>query len=130
VPNAGIPLLYLVSGKALEPQKGQRPYQAIFDSIRSGSGPVAITSIEGAGFLDYQDFPFTHPIFSFLLPGLKDVEKNENPIAGTANIIGNYASFLLERAGQEKEQETIIPPRQAINGSFHFESKGLPAFHL
>jgi len=125
----GLPVLYLVSGKALDP-KGQKPYQAVFDSMRSGLGRVAIAAIQGAGPLDYQDFPFTHPLYSFLLPGQKGAEKSKDPIGDTASVIGNFASFLLEQAEDVEEIGVNIPPRQTISGSLYVESKGLPGFRL
>jgi len=125
----GLPVLYLVSGKALD-SKRQKPYQAVFDSMRSGLGRVAIASIQGAGPLDYQDFPFTYPMYSFFLPGLKDAQKSEDPIGDTAGIIGNFASFLLEQAEQAEEMGINIPPRHTITGSLYVESKGLPGFRL
>ncbi|MDR2718967.1 MAG: hypothetical protein LBB89_13010 [Treponema sp.] len=125
----GLPVLYLVSGRALDSKK-QKPYQAVFDSMRSGLGRVAIAAIQGAGPLDYQDFPFTYPIYSFLLPGLKGAEKSEDPIGDTAGIIGNFASFLLEQSEQAEETSITIPPRHAISGSLYLESKGLPGLRF
>jgi len=125
----GLPVLYLVSGRALDP-KGQKPYQAVFDSMRSGLGRVAIAAIQGAGPLDYQDFSFTHPIYSFLLPGQKGAEKSKDPIGDTAGIIGNFASYLLEQTEDAEETGVNIPPRYPISGSLYVESKGLPGFRL
>jgi hypothetical protein len=121
----GLPVLYLVSGRALDVTEGQKPYQAVFDTLRSGSGPAALAAIEGAGPLDYQDYPLTHPIYSFLLPGQKDIRQiSEDPIGDTASIIGNFASILWEQA------EIGALPRYAISGSLYAESKGLPGFRL
>jgi hypothetical protein len=130
LPNTDFPLLYVVSGIAMDPHKEQKSYQAIFDHIRSVPGPVALAAIEGAGLLDYQDFPLLHPISSFLLPGLEGAQKSENPIGDTASIIGNFGSFLIERAGQEGKTSVTIPPHQDINGSLYVESKGMPGFRL
>ncbi|MCL2044405.1 MAG: hypothetical protein FWG89_09725 [Treponema sp.] len=122
-----IPVLYLVSGRALmNNQRVQKPYQAVFDTLRDGSGPAALVAIESAGPLDYQDFPFTHPVVSFLFPGLKGVTKSENPVSDTAGIISNYTTYLLEQTGQEFP----ILPSKLIGGSLYVESKGLPAFRL
>ncbi|MDR0457314.1 MAG: hypothetical protein LBH20_11610 [Treponema sp.] len=125
----GLPVLYLVSGRALDSKK-QKPYQAVFDSLRSGLGRVVIAAIQGAGPLDYQDFSFTYPLYSFLLPGLKDAQKSEDPIGDTVGIIGNFASFLLEQAEDAEETDITIPPRYDISGSLYVESKGLPGFRL
>jgi len=125
----GLPVLYLVSGRALDTSQGQKPYQAVFDTLRFGSGPVAIAAIEGAGPLDYQDYPLTHPVYSFLLPGLKGAQQSAalqgtDPVGDTAGVMGNFASFLLEQA------EIGSLPRQAISGRLYVESKGLPGFRL
>ena len=121
----GLPVLYLVSGRALDVTEGQKPYQAVFDTLRSGSGPAAIAAIEGAGPLDYQDYPLTHPIYSYLLPGQENARQiSEDPIGDTASIISNFASILWEQA------EIGSLPRYAISGSLYAESKGLPGFRL
>jgi hypothetical protein len=101
--------------------KGQKPYQAVLTSFRTGSGPAALAAIEGAGSLDYQDYPVTHPIYSFLLPGLKTAQKSINPVSDTASIISNFASFVMEFES---------PPRYAISGRLHFEGKGMPRLRL
>ena len=104
LPASGLPVLYLVSGRALDTDKGQQPYQAVFDTLRQSSGPVALAAVESAGPLDYQDYPLTRPVYSFLLPGKKGAEKSESPVSDTAAIIGNFAVFLLEQA-REAEAE-------------------------
>jgi len=123
--DSGLPVLYLVSGRALDVSGGQKPYQAVFDTLRSGSGPAAIAALEGAGPLDYQDYPLTHPIYSYLLPGQENARRmSEDPIGDTASIISNFASFLWEQAA------IGAMPRYAISGSLYVESKGMPGFRL
>jgi hypothetical protein len=122
LPGTGLPVLYLVSDKALDTSfKGQKPYQAVLTFFRTGSGPSAFAAVGGAGSLDYQDYPVTHPLYSFLLPGLKTAQKSENLVSDTASIISNFASFVLEMNAS---------PRYAISGKLHFESKGLPRLRL
>jgi hypothetical protein len=148
LPSANLPALYLVSGKALNhPQldygTGKNPYQAIFDTQRLSSGPIAVAAIIDTGPLDYQDFPLTHPIYSFSLPGKKDVF---TCISDTAAIISNFASLLFEQSVQAQETDavqtesendddsrqhaTIIPPLRPISGSLYIESKGMPWLKL
>jgi len=123
--DAGLPVLYLVSGQALDVAEGQKPYQAVFDTLRSGAGPAAIAAIEGAGPLDYQDYPLTHPIYSYLLPGQENARQmSEDPIGDTASVIGNFMSFLWER------EELGALPRNPLSGSLYVESKGMPGFRL
>lgn len=138
LPGTGLPVMYLLSGRALDVPKGQKPYEAVIDAMRSGPGPAALAAIESAGLLDYQDFPLTHPVYSFLLPGQKGTKKSSNPIGDTAGIIGNFAAYLLEReipaAGEEPEAPAPLPypafPRLPIDGNVYFESKGLGGFRL
>jgi len=138
LPSANLPVLYLISGKALKQPsldygKGKNPYQVIFDTARLASGPIAIAAIEDSGPLDYQDFPLTHPVYSFALPWLKDTAAS---ISDTASIIGNYASLLIERSAGTAQAEpaepesddfqepvTLIPLRSPISGSLYVESK-------
>jgi hypothetical protein len=132
LPSAKLPVLYLVSGRALKYPlldygNGKNPYQAIFDTLRLASGPIAMAAIEDAAALDYQDFPLTHPVYSFSLTKLKD---EGNSVRDTAGIIGNFASLLLEQSVQSEPEDddfqqpvTLIPPRSPINGSLYVESK-------
>jgi len=139
LPSANLPVLYLVSGRALKHPvldygMGKNPYQAIFDSRRLASGPITIAAIEDAGPLDYQDFPLTHPVYSFTLPWLKD---SENSISDTASIIGNFASLLLEQSAPSgapqaepesddyRQPATVIPPRSPISGSLYVDGRGM-----
>ena len=128
----GVPVLYLLSGRALDfsnKPEARNPYQAVFDTLHSGSGPAALAVIQEAGPLDYQDYPVTHPLYSFLLPGQKGAGPNADPIGDTASIIGNYASFLLEDVSRETLKSGRFP-RHPISGSLYIESKGLPGFRL
>jgi hypothetical protein len=134
LPSANLPVLYLVSGRALKYPlldygDGKNPYQAIFDTERLASGPIAIAIIEDAGPLDYQDFPLTHPIYSFSLAKLKNAE---NFISDTAGIIGNFASLLIEQSVQAAPESNdfqqpvmIIPVRSPISGSLYIESRAM-----
>jgi len=105
-PAGGLPVMYLVSGSALDAPQGQKPYQAVFDAFRQGSGPAVLAAVEGSGPLGYQDYPLTHPLYSLLLPGHKGAKAGKSPVGDTAAIVGNYAVFLLERA-KEAEQERL-----------------------
>ena len=160
LPEAGLPVLYLVSGRALD-AGAQREYQAVFDALRTGGGSVALAAIESAGPLDYQDHPFTQPMLSFFMRGLRGAGRSENPIGDTAGVIGNFASSLLERRQAEWDElaagvaqgyeddaaetegdaeearlglsaprEIAIPPRAAVTGALRVEGAGLPWLRL
>ena len=149
LPGSGLPVLYLVSGRALDPGRRQNAYRAVFHALRSGYGPVALAAIESAGPLDYQDFPLTQPLLSFLLSGSRGAGRSADPIGDTAGVIGNFASYLLERMMEEGGNDLVeladaeegepevpvrreidIPPRSVIRGTVHLEGRGLPGFQL
>jgi hypothetical protein len=67
--SPGIPVLYLVSGRALEEKPARRDYAALFAALRNSSGPAALAVLEGAGPLDYSDFPAEYPLYRALFPG-------------------------------------------------------------
>ena len=119
-----LPVLFLVSGRILDLQEGNNPYQTVMNKFRFGSGHLALAAIESAGPLDYQDFPYTHPVYSFFLTGKKDAKKSENPVSDTIGIIFNFASFLLENIGYDEF------PRHVIDGDLYIESKGISGFRL
>lgn len=122
----GVPILYLLSGRSLNTRN---PYQAVFDTLRSDSGPVALAIIQEAGPLDFQDYPLTHPLYSFLMPGQKSANQPADPISDTTSIIGNFASYLMDNVSRETLKPNAIP-RHPIHGSLYIESKGLPGFRL
>jgi hypothetical protein len=146
LPSANLPVLYLISGRALnypllDYGRGKNPYQAIFDTGRLGSGPIAIVAIKDTTALDYQDFPLTHPVYSFSLPG--QLNDAVNAISDTAGIIGNFASLLIEQSVQSAQTEpaepddddfqqpvTNIPPRSPINGNLYAESRAMSWLRL
>jgi hypothetical protein len=69
--SPALPVLCLVSGRALDGEKGGRDYAAIFAGLRNSQGPAALAALEGAGPLDYSDFPREYPLYSALFPGPK-----------------------------------------------------------
>jgi hypothetical protein len=144
LPSANLPVLYLVSGRVLnypllDYGRRKNPYQAIIDTERFASGPIAIAAIIDSGPLDYQDFPLTHPVYSFSLP--EQLNDAVNAISDTASIIGNFSSLPIEQSMQAtqaepaepeepedddfQQPEAVIPPRSPINGSLYIESRGM-----
>jgi hypothetical protein len=64
-----IPLLCLVSDRAFDEEPIRRDYAALFAGLRNSRGPAALAAMEGAGPLDYSDFPADYPLYSALFPG-------------------------------------------------------------
>jgi len=122
--SAKVPVLFIVSGRMLDYQEEENPYKNVLEEFHFTSGPVALAAIENAGPFDYQDFPFTHPIYSFFFSGKQSVKKEENSVKDTINLFSNFAFFLLERDGHQ-----FSPPGR-INGSLYVESKAMPGLRL
>jgi len=137
LPSANLPVMYLVSGGAFDHPRfdygaGKNPYQAVLDTQRLASGPIAVAAIVGAGPLDYQDFPLTHPVYSFALPWLKDAAVS---VRDTACVIGNFASLVVGQSEASAAPENGAPdtpdapvgapPPGQISGSLYVESKGM-----
>lgn len=148
LPRAGIPALYLVSSRAFTPaglDSERSPYRALFAAVRGGSGPAAIAALEGAGPLDYCDYPLSHPVYPFMFPGVRG-RSPAKPVTGTVNLITNFAVMLLEQKagtgdGPERtgtgnsfvpaairQPPVIVPARQSIDGAVYIERNGLPDF--
>jgi hypothetical protein len=129
LPRPPIPVLYLVSDLALaEPSMpspdagpsgsgskirfGSNPYGAVFEILRNSSSPAVMAALEGAGPLDYYDYPLSRPLYSFLFQGLNREAKSANPAEDTASLIGNFAAMLLETEYAKKER-LMVSPNQA-----------------
>ncbi|MDR3173999.1 MAG: hypothetical protein LBU19_07105 [Treponema sp.] len=69
--SPAIPLLCLVSDRAFGGEPARRDYAALFDGLRNSRFPTALAALEGAGPLDYSDFPAEYPLYSALFPGLE-----------------------------------------------------------
>jgi hypothetical protein len=92
-PPSGVPLLALISDRARNGNPDtQEPYRALLETLRrTPAGELA--SLTGAGPLDYSVYPLSHPLYSFLFPGLSDpaqAKRSADPIGGTADVICNF----------------------------------------
>ncbi|MDR2618063.1 MAG: hypothetical protein LBC62_04250 [Treponema sp.] len=96
IPGAVLPVLYLVSDRALE-AKYRLKYEAVFGSLKAGKKPAVLAAAAGAGPLDYAGFPSKYPLLSRLYNGRQeDVWKDREAAGGTARIIANFAAVILE----------------------------------
>jgi hypothetical protein len=133
LPRPSVPVLYLVSDLALEehpiPRPGEEidgsaggglntlfgsnPYGAVFETMRNSSSPAALAALEGAGPLDYYDYPLSQPLYSFLFQGRKKEAKSSNPLEDTVSLIGNFAAMLME-----KERAALLQKQaEALRGT-------------
>jgi hypothetical protein len=103
IPELSIPLLFLVSDQSRESEYQSGQYQALFGTFKAARGPAVLASADGAGPLDYSDFPVRYPIISALFPGHREKLRNNLDAPGeTAEIITRFAAGILETAGETR----------------------------
>jgi hypothetical protein len=128
LPRPTVPALYLVSDRALNLGDEKSPYRAVFEILRNSNAPAALAALEGAGPLDYSDYPLSHPVYSFLFPGRKSAarnstKKNGKSVEDTANIIGNFSAMLLEADVRTQADALNIPEKHRLSGAIHTETR-------
>jgi hypothetical protein len=124
-----MPLLYLVSDRAFA---GERDYDALFAALGKAQHPAALAALEGAGPLDYGDFPAEYPLYSALFPGGAAGRFGglftRNPAEDTAAIIARFCGLVAGNGtgGRAAEGEAGVnagtaagepgrrPPRRAL----------------
>jgi len=97
VPQLSVPVLFLISDRSRSAAYQSGRYRALLETFRSARGPAVLASADGAGPLDYSDFPLRYPIISALFPGLSDLPLRhtmEVPTE-TAVVITNFADRIL-----------------------------------
>jgi hypothetical protein len=96
VPRPGYPLLVVASDRALDDSPGWQ-YEAVRLCLQSSGQPAVLAAIDGAGPLDYSDFPLKYPLVSFLFPGRRGKAFDPREAAGgTAAIIARFTFRTLE----------------------------------
>ena len=96
IPQLSSPVLFLVSDQIRNPDNHFR-YLALRETFRAASGHSVLASADGAGPLDYSDFPLRYPLVSAFFPGrLETPESPANAPANTAVIITNFATGILD----------------------------------
>ena len=115
VPQISTPVLFLVSDRSREDVYYRR-YRALLETFRSARSLAVLASADGAGPLDYSDFPVRYPLISALFPGRSNAPPRtiEAP-AETAAVITNFALGILGEDSTLQSQ-----PRPA---SFQIESR-------
>jgi len=103
LPEVDLPLQFVVSGRALEGGRRTEPYRAILDLAATGT--ATLVAHEGAGPLDFQDYPHTQPLLSFLFGGMRGAPRSPDPIADTVAAIGTFAEYLVEQRRTEEPPE-------------------------
>jgi hypothetical protein len=96
VPKPGYPLLIVASDRVLDDPPA-RQYEAVRLCLQTAGQPVVLAAIDGAGPLDYSDFPLKYPLISAFFPGRRREAFDPRKAAGgTASIIARFAFRVLE----------------------------------
>ncbi|MDR1955596.1 MAG: hypothetical protein LBQ30_01925 [Treponema sp.] len=128
-----LPILFMTSDRVSDPQERERRYGPLLKILQTDA-PVVLAAVDGAGPLDYSDCPASYPLYSALFPGNNRTSwKYGTFIEGTASIMTNFASLLLETAALERSPggQPAISRRKGLGGTVHFETGGawnLPDF--
>jgi len=80
----------------LETGKKQKPYLPVLNAVNSKNENTASAYPEGAGIFDFQDYPLTQPVLSFLNSGKHGAQKSKNPVEDTADIISTIADKIVD----------------------------------
>jgi hypothetical protein len=100
LPKPRLPILYLASDQAFGSKSTEQDYAAVFAVLGSSANPAAIAAFDGAGPLDYTDYPVDYPLYSSLFPGDRRIGLQSEDFTGkTADLIANFTALLLENTG-------------------------------
>ncbi|MDR1399745.1 MAG: hypothetical protein LBJ41_07485 [Treponema sp.] len=98
LPRPAIPTLFLVSDKVTNQKERNGRYSPVVRSLRLPSSSALLIAVEGAGILDYADYPAKHPLYSLFFSGRSRAAwRNKDFIAGTASLMGNFAALVLDQ---------------------------------
>ncbi|MDR0636122.1 MAG: hypothetical protein LBF87_03490 [Treponema sp.] len=98
LPRPMIPTLFLVSDKVTKQKERNGRYSPVVRSLRLPSSMALLIAVEGAGTLDYADYPAKYPLYSLFFSGRsQSAWRDKDFIAGTASLMGNFATLVLEQ---------------------------------
>ncbi|MDR2536734.1 MAG: hypothetical protein LBC46_00350 [Treponema sp.] len=98
LPRPAIPTLFLVSDKVTNQKERNGRYSPVVRSLRLPSSMALLIAVEGAGTLDYADYPAKYPLYSLFFSGRSRAAwRDKDFIAGTASLMGNFAALVLEQ---------------------------------
>lgn len=98
LPRPAIPTLLMVSDKVTNQKERNGRYSPVVRSLRLPSSLALLIAVEGAGTLDYADYPAKYPLYSLLFSGRSPAAwRDKDFIAGTASLMVNFAVLVLEQ---------------------------------
>jgi hypothetical protein len=100
LPRPRFPILYLASDWAFSLNPAEGDYTAVYALLQGSANPAAIASFDGAGPLDYTDYPADYPLYPSLFPGRGRRGLLSGDFTGkTADLIANFSALLLQNTG-------------------------------
>jgi dienelactone hydrolase len=123
IPRPQIPVLYMVSDKALVPRHRDGRYAAVFKALEGSREPAVLAVIPGAGPLDYSDIPEKFPFYRVLFPGRKQHPwKRRNFARETAGLMTNFAALFLDDSPAAPPR--VLPRRENLAKDIYLEAGG------
>ena len=102
IPELSIPVLFLVSDWSREQNFLSSRYEALLKCYASAQGQAFMISADGAGPLDYSDFPVLYPLVTTIFGGcLKSAWNAIESPGQSAAIITYFAESVLNAGGGE-----------------------------
>ncbi|MDR2397944.1 MAG: hypothetical protein LBD74_04180 [Spirochaetaceae bacterium] len=126
-----LPTLVMTSDRINDAVQRKGRYAPLL-TIAQAQTPVVLAAVAGSGPLDYSDCPAKYPLYAACLSGeTRSPWKYGDFILGTASIMTNFASLLLEHLSADPLITTALSRRKGLGGAMHFETGGawdLPDF--
>ncbi|MDR2534453.1 MAG: hypothetical protein LBD29_00295 [Treponema sp.] len=119
-----VPTLFLVSDRAAAIKRQEQRYQPIVRTIHSSSSAAAMAAVNGAGILDYSDYPAKYPLYRVFFSGSKQgLWKNSEFIEGTAALITAFAGLVLSGEPQNRVKvPALLGSQERFLENIHFEA--------
>jgi hypothetical protein len=120
IPRPEVPVLYMVSDKALVPRHRDGRYAAVFRALQGSREPAVLAVIPGAGPLDYSDIPKKFPFYRVLFPAEKQsLWETRNFTRETAGLMTNFAALFLD-----DPPDVPLIRRENLAKDIHLETGG------
>jgi hypothetical protein len=117
LPRPEVPVLYMVSDKALAPRHREGRYAAVFALLQDAREPALLAALPGAGPLDYSDIPAKFPLYRLFFPGQTyTLGKSRDFPRETAALMTNFAALFADNP------QAI--GRENLTGNIYIESGG------
>ncbi|GHV86163.1 hypothetical protein AGMMS50230_17710 [Spirochaetia bacterium] len=120
VPQPGLPVLFILSGRVIEERAGR--YETILRTMGASRNMALLAAVPGAGPFDYSDSPRYYPLLSVLFRGADGTEFRGGPEL-TASLITNFAALILENG--ETVPEASAPLEKTPLEGIHVERGGV-----